>query len=207
MTNDPYLITTLEQLREQIGFPHAATAGKNLPTLDAEALKFIRRSPLIILATADAQGRLDTSPKGDDPGFVVATDERTLIIPDRPGNKLAYGHENILATGRVGLIFLAPNTAETLRVNGRAELTRDPALLEQLAARGKPAVLAVRVRVEECFFHCGKAFIRSRLWEPDTWESKQRISFGRQFAQRAGADAATADAIDQAIERDYRENL
>lgn len=205
--SDPYRIETLEQLREQIGHPHPATGTKNLPALDDEARRFIARSPLLVLATADAEGRLDTSPKGDEPGFVQVEDDRTLVIPDRPGNRLAYGHENIIATGRAGMIFVVPDTVETLRINGRAELTRDPALLERLAARGKPAVLAIRVHVEECFFHCGKAFIRSHLWEPGTWDARQRISFGRQYAQRAGADAAMAEAIDASIEQDYRENL
>lgn len=205
--NDPYRIETVERLREQIGFPNPATGTKNQPSLDDEARRFIARSPLLVLATADAQGRLDTSPKGDGPGFVLVEDEQTVVIPDRPGNRLAYGHENIIATGRVGIIFLVPDTVETLRINGRAELTRDPALLERLAARGKPAVLAIRVQVEECFFHCGKAFIRSRLWEPDSWGARQRVSFGRQYAQRMGADTATADAIDASIEQDYRENL
>ena len=205
--NDPHRITTLEQLRERVGLPHPATAGKVLTSLDAEARRFIARSPLIVLATTDDAGGLDTSPKGDDPGFVLVEDERTLVIPDRPGNKLAYGHENIIATGRVGILFLVPDTPETLRINGRAELTRDPALLERLAARGKPAVLATRIFVEECFFHCGKAFIRSRLWQPDSWPGQGKVSFGRMFAARAGGDAAMADAIDEAIAKDYRDNL
>jgi hypothetical protein len=205
--NDPHRITTLEQLREHVGFPHPATGAKVFPTIDTQARGFIGRSPLIVLATVDAGGRVDTSPKGDDPGFVLVEDENTLIVPDRPGNKLAYGHENILATGRIGMLFLVPDTPETLRVNGRAELTRDPALLARLAARGRAAVLATRVFVEECFFHCGKAFIRSRLWQPDTWPAQGKVSFGRMYAARAGGDDAMADAIDAAIATDYRDNL
>jgi PPOX class probable FMN-dependent enzyme len=204
---DPYRITSVEELRAEIGFPHPATEGKVLGSVDDEARAFIARSPLIVLATTDAEGRLDCSPKGDEPGFVLVADERTVIVPDRPGNRLAYGHQNIIESGRVGILFTVPNTAETLRINGRAELTRDPELLRRLAARNRPALLAIRVHVEECFFHCGKAFIRSRLWEPESWAARNRISFGKQYAKRVGADAATADAIDESIARDYRDNL
>jgi len=150
---------------------------------------------------------VDASPKGDAPGFVWVENEKTLVIPDRPGNKLAYGHVNILENSKVGVLFLIPGTPETLRVNGTAELTVDPELLEQLAARGKPAVLAIRVHVEECFFHCAKAFMRSKLWQPQAWPERQKISFGRMFAKVTGADETAAKAIDEAVEVDYRDNL
>jgi predicted pyridoxine 5'-phosphate oxidase superfamily flavin-nucleotide-binding protein len=129
---------------------------------------------------------------------------RTLVIPDRPGNKLVFGHLNILRNPHVGLIFMIPGTPETLRVNGRAELTRDPQLLKRLAARGRPAILATRVEIDECFFHCAKAFIRSNLWKPDRWGEKHRVSFGEMFG--AGNPDAVK-AIDNAIKTDYRDNL
>ncbi len=160
-----------------------------------------------MLSTCDAEGRLDASPKGDAPGFVVVEDEHTLVIPDRPGNKLVYGHLNSLANARVGLLFLVPGTPETLRVNGTAELTNDPELLERMAARGKPAVLAIRVHVEECFFHCPKAFLRSGLWSAETWPERQKISFGRMYTKFMGVDESAAAAIDEAIETDNRANL
>jgi PPOX class probable FMN-dependent enzyme len=197
----------VEELRAQIGHPHPATETKVLDAIDEDARAFIARAPLVVVATVDSAGRLDASPKGDEPGFVQVVDERTVVVPDRPGNKLAYGHRNIVETGRAGLLFIAPNTTETLRINGRAELTRDPALLAALAARGKQALIALRIHVEECFFHCGKAFIRSRLWEPAAWGPREKVSFGRMYARRTGADSATATAIDEAIEQDYRENL
>lgn len=141
---------------------------------------------------------------GDGPGFVLIEDERTFVIPDRPGNRLVFGLENILANPHVGVLFLIPGTPETLRINGTAEITRDPALLERLAARGKPAVLGIRVHIEECFFHCAKAFLRSQLWKPETWPERRRISFGKIMAAKLGADP---DQIDKAIEEDYRTNL
>jgi predicted pyridoxine 5'-phosphate oxidase superfamily flavin-nucleotide-binding protein len=114
---------------------------------------------------------------------------------------------NILKNSKVGVLFLIPGTAETLRVNGTAELTSDPELLERLAARGKPAVIAIRIHVEECFFHCAKAFIRSRLWQPETWPERQKISFGRMLAKRTGGDEKAAQEIDERVEADYRDNL
>ena len=102
---------------------------------------------------------------------------------------------------------MVPGTSETLRLNGRAELTSNPVALARLAARGRPAVLAIRVHVDECFFHCAKAFIRAQLWQPDTWPAREPISFGRMFAQQTGGDATVAAAIDARVAADYRDNL
>ena len=200
-------ISTIEELEEVVGSPHAQLQDKVLDIVDEFARSFIERSLLIVLGTADGQGRLDSSPKGDAPGFVSVIDEKTLLIPDRPGNKLAYGHRNILENPQISVLFLIPNTRETLRVNGRAELTADADILERLAARGKPATLATRVAVEECFFHCGKALIRSQLWQPESWDETYRVSFGKMYAARKGRDTEVAETIDEAIEVDYRENL
>ena len=129
-----------------------------------------------------------------------------MLIPDRPGNRMAYGHLNVIENPQVGLLLVIPNTSETLRINGKAELSADPAVLESLAARGKPAVLAIRVSVEECFFHCGKAFIRSGLWKPDEWGERHRISFGQMYAAKEGGGKEMADTLDELIEqirRDY----
>ncbi|MBW2385615.1 MAG: pyridoxamine 5'-phosphate oxidase family protein, partial [Deltaproteobacteria bacterium] len=176
-------------------------------TLDEFAIAFIERSPFLVLSTSNKDGLLDASPKGDGPGFVLVESDRSLVIPDRPGNGLAMGHLNVLENPRVGLLFLIPGTNETLRVNGCAELTRNPALLERLAARGKPAVLAIRVEIEECFFHCGKAFIRSNLWQPEQWGERHRVSFGNMIAKKIEADESVARKIDESIEEDYRTGL
>ncbi len=190
-----------------IGAEIPGLAEKNQPRLNQFAIDFIAKSPFLVLSTADGDGRIDASPKGDGPGFVLVEDERHLVIPDRPGNRLAYGHHNILANPRVGVLFMLPGTPETLRVNGKASLTADPGLLERLAARGKPAVLAIRVEVEEVFFHCAKAFLRGRVWKPESWGEKHEVSFGKMFAAQRNAPAETADAIDAAVEADYRDNL
>ena len=203
---DPHRITDVETLREMLGAPSPIAQSKVWPTLEPSAQAFIAHAPFAFLATADATGRVDVSPKGDQPGFVAIEDERTLLVPDRKGNKLVFGLQNILANPHVSLIFLIPGTRETLRVNGRAELTRDPAICARLTARGQPALLAIRVTVEECFFHCPKAFMRASLWEPETWQP-HRVSFGEIFAPKFGGDAAMARQIDEALEKDAKENL
>ncbi|MEM7217399.1 MAG: MSMEG_1061 family FMN-dependent PPOX-type flavoprotein [Pseudomonadota bacterium] len=202
-----YQIETEEQLREVVGAPHPELEAKVSDRLDEFAQAFIAASPFVVISTASSDGRQDASPKGDAPGFVTIADDRTLLIPDRPGNKLAYGHRNIIANPRIGLLFVIPQTSETLRVNGTAELTSDPEVLEALAARGKPAILATRVTVEESFFHCGKAFIRSDLWKPERWGERHRVSFGEMYRKRKGLDESVATAIDAGIETDYKQNL
>lgn len=204
---DPHAIETPEALREIIGEPMAGLGQKNLDRLYPEARDYIARAPFLVLATADAHGRMDASPKGDAPGFCLALDDRTLLVPERPGNKLAYGLTNILANPRVGLIFFVPGTPETVRVNGTATLTRDPAWMERLAARGRPASLAIRVHVEECFHHCAKAFLRSGLWKPEGWPERMKISFGKIAVNNLSVPDAAAEQIDGAVEQDYRENL
>jgi PPOX class probable FMN-dependent enzyme len=206
---DPHRIETVAQLREMISEPPQFMHDVKGKLILDEERAFIERSPLLLLASCSSDGRMDVSPKGDAPGFAIVEDERTLVIPDRPGNHLAYGHLNILSNPRVGLIFLVPGTPETVRVNGSAALTREPALLARLAARQRPAELATRVHVEECFFHCGKALLRSELWKPETWGQRMKVSFGEMFAKRSLKDPSpdVASAVDASIEKDYRENL
>ncbi len=206
-TTDPHQITSVEQLRERIGSPSELVPHKLWTELDESCMDFIKRSPFLLLATADAEGNQDVSPKGDGPGFVSIEDAHTLLIPDRAGNKLVFGLTNIIENSHIGLIFLLPGTPETMRVNGTAELTADPEVLERLSARGKPAVVAIRVHIKEVFYHCAKAFIRSQLWKPDTWEECLKISFGKILAAKMGGDAGMANKIDEFVEQDYRTNL
>ena len=200
-------IESVAALRSVLGEPHPITASKKTSVLTDEAIDFIARAPLVIMTTVSSDYGLDVSPKGDAPGFVQVFDEQTVLVPDRPGNKLADGHLNVLQTGRVGLIFFVPNARETLRLSGGASLTAEPELLENCAARGKPAVLVTRVSIETCFFHCGKALIRSDLWKPETWDVPTRVSFGRMLARANGGDDHLADTIDQNIADDYTNNL
>jgi PPOX class probable FMN-dependent enzyme len=206
----PHLIASVDELRSVVAPPNDAVLSKLGDELDAHARDFIAASPFLVMSTSSTDGRADASPKGDDPGFVLVEDEHTLVIPDRPGNNLAYGLVNIVENPHIGLLFVVPGTTETLRVNGRAELDRDPELLARLAARGKDAVLGIRVHVEEAFFHCGKAFIRSRLWKHQEWTDYRRVSFGQMYVDRhlpEGENGELVTMIDEAIELDYRENL
>jgi len=206
-TPGEYRITSIEQLRAMLGEPHPVACRKLLDALDDRAIDFVRRSPFLVLGTADTEGNQDVSPKGGEPGFVQVADNETLLVPDRKGNKLLFGLQNILANPRVGMIFMVPGTDETLRVNGKAELSADPALLERLSLRGVPAQLAIRVSVRECFFHCAKAFMRSQLWKPESWPQRIKFSWGEYLAAKAAMGTEAAEKIDQSVERDYKENL
>ena len=200
-TDDRHRITSLAELRARMGEAHPVTHQKVFDALDEQMSAFLQRSPFCLLATSDADGNLEVSPKGDGAGFVLIEDPRSLVVPDRKGNKLLYGLQNILANPHVALIFLVPGTEETLRVRGRAELSADPELLERLATRGQPALIAIRIAVERCFFHCPRAFLRADLWKPETWGERQRVSFGRQLAPKLGGDAELAARIDEGLEK------
>ena len=164
------LVTSEESLRAVVGGgPSEVARKKELAALDVHARAFIARSPFLLLGTAAADGRCDVSPKGDAPGFVRVLDDHHLVIPDRPGNKRLDGMRNILANPHVGLIFLVPGNDFTLRVNGRAAITQEPALLRTLAVQGKVPLLAIGVFVEEVFLHCARSFRRGKLWEQEAW--------------------------------------
>jgi PPOX class probable FMN-dependent enzyme len=206
MAND-YEISSIEELVGVLGEPHAMIKEKVMNHLDEPMVEFINRSPLLFLSTQDEAGLADVSPKGDAPGFVEVESSKQLLIPDRPGNKLAYGHKNILANNKVGLIFVVPNLRETLRVKGVARISRDPALLEKLAAKGKPALLCTCISVEETFFHCGKAMIRSKMWQPDSWGDSKNSLLVRQIVKGMSADEELAKVIESGLEQNYREEL
>lgn len=162
------VVATEQELRTIVPRPPNGTQDvKIIDHIDKHCRVWIERSPFLVMTTSDADGRLDCSPKGDPAGFVKVIDDKTLAIPDRPGNRRFDGFLNIFQTGRVGLIFFVPNRNETVRVNGTAQVVRDLPLRESMAIKGRVPELAVLVSVEEAFYHCGKAIIRSGLWAPD----------------------------------------
>ena len=164
------LVTSVDTLRTIVGGePSELARRKELPALDEHARALIARSPFLLLGTSSADGRCDVSPKGDAPGFVRVLDDRHLVIPDRPGNKRLDGMRNILSNPHVGIIFLVPGNDFTLRVNGRAVITRDPELLQSLEAQAKMPLVAIGVEVEEVFLHCARSFRRAALWDHATW--------------------------------------
>ncbi|MCW0214132.1 MAG: pyridoxamine 5'-phosphate oxidase family protein [Pseudonocardia sp.] len=158
-------ITSLAELVDVVGTPLPRIAQKERPVLDPLDVEWISRSPFLMLATSAVDGTCDVSPKGDPPGFVHVLDEHTLAVPERPGNKRVDGYRNVLSNPHVGLIFLVPGRNDTLRVNGRARLVRDAPYFDDMIVKGHRPVLALEVDVEEVFFHCAKAFLRSGLWK------------------------------------------
>lgn len=200
------MVRTVEDLRHLYGEPSERARLKALPKLDRHCRRFIELSPFLVIGTADASGSADCSPRGDAPGFVQILDDRTLAIPDRPGNNRADTLSNIIANPNVALIFFVPGINETLRVNGRARVVTDAALLDGMAVLGKLPRSAILVTVERAFLHCAKALIRSHLWDPDTRvERSVYPSLGKVLAdQIAGVDADVAEA---SIEQGYREKL
>jgi PPOX class probable FMN-dependent enzyme len=175
MTAFDDILTTEQELRALIGVPQARSVQKERRALDEHDRAFIACSPFLLMATSGANGRCDVSPKGDAPGFVQVLDERRLVIPERPGNKRLDGMLNMLSNPHIGLIFLVPGREETLRVNGRAWVARDPILLERCVAQSKVPLVAIGVEVEQCFLHCPKAFIRSRLWQQQSWPAADAL--------------------------------
>jgi hypothetical protein len=204
---DPHAITSHELLRSIIPEARKRTTTKIVTHLGKLERTFIERAPMVFISTADRDGKATVSPKGDAPGFVAIADERTLLIPERPGNGLAYGLSNMLDNPHIGLVFVIPGSTESFRVDGRAELTRDPELLRSFAARNKDALLVVRVRIERCFFHCSKAFLRSQLWEHASWPAPFKLSWGEWARQWYDVPPEAAAKVDAEIVRDERENL
>jgi len=161
------VLTTEEEIRAVIPGEFASQTGKIIDYIDALCRAWIERSTFLTMATVSARGQVDVSPKGDPAGFVKIVDDKTLAIPDRPGNHRWDSFRNIQETGRIGLVFLVPNRNEVVRVNGSAQVVRDLPLRETMAIKGRVPDFAVLVRVEEAFYHCGKAIIRSQLWSPE----------------------------------------
>ncbi|MFH8796153.1 MSMEG_1061 family FMN-dependent PPOX-type flavoprotein [Streptomyces sp. NPDC017941] len=154
------------EVRARLGAPDALVEAKILDRVDEHFRRFIAHSPFLTLATADAAGRADCSPRGDYPGFVKVLDEHTLALPDRPGNKLADSFRNLAENDGVGMCFFIPGMRETLRVNGSAYATDEPDVLARMHTEGREAELALVIEVAEAYFHCGRALVRSRLWDP-----------------------------------------
>jgi uncharacterized protein len=174
-TSERQRIADVATLRELVGTPSERAVRKQLAALDRHCRAFIARSPFLLLGTSGLDGRCDVSPKGDRPGFVLVLDERTLVIPDRPGNKRLDSLQNIVANPHVGLLFLIPGMDETLRVNGTAELVRDDELLERTAVDGKRPLLGIVVHIEETFLHCARSFLRAQLWDPEHFMARDEM--------------------------------
>jgi uncharacterized protein len=183
-------VRSAEQLRALYATPKERALRKQLDRLDVHCRRFIALSPMLVLASAGKTGMMDASPRGGDPGFVKVPDEKTLLIPDAPGNNRLDSFENILATGQVGLLFLIPGVDETLRVNGLAVLSRDEAHIDLCANERRRPKLVIQVTVGEAYLHCAKALMRSRLWSVETQVERTLLpTIGRMISDQTGSDA------------------
>ena len=200
-------IASLDDLRRIIPEPRPASRSKILDALDEQSIDFLKRCPFALIGTVSADGTLEVSPKGDEPGFIRMEDPRTLLIPERIGNNLAFGLTNMVTNGKIGMICLVPATGETLRISGTAEIYDDADLVASLSSLGKPALLATRVRIQHCYFHCARSIVRAKLWDPKAWPAPGRVSFGKIIAPRVGAGDDVAAQIDASVEGAYTTRL
>ncbi|WP_439897989.1 pyridoxamine 5'-phosphate oxidase family protein [Aquabacterium humicola] len=185
------MIDTPAALRALYAAPGERAVRKQIDHLDPHCRRFIALSPFLVLATSDSEHRLDASPRGGDPGFVKVSGERELLIPDAPGNNRLDSFDNILATGSVGLLFFIPGFDETLRVNGRARLSCDPAHVAACTSERRAPKLVVQVRVEAAYLHCAKAFMRSKLWDPASLVDRESMpTIGQMIADQSGMTTA-----------------
>ncbi|MER5702555.1 pyridoxamine 5'-phosphate oxidase family protein [Micromonospora sp. NPDC002296] len=191
-------ITSHEELRELLGTPNARAAAKERTVLHERDRQWLAASPFCLVATAGADGTCDVSPKGDPPGFALVLDDTTIAIPERPGNRRADGYRNILDNPHVGLLFLIPGRTDTLRINGRARLVRDAPFFDDMMVKGHRPILAIVVEIEQIFYHCAKAFLRSELWRPETWQPDALPSRARLIKEVEAPAESLAD-----LERHY----
>jgi PPOX class probable FMN-dependent enzyme len=185
-----------EELRRLLGEPSDLVRAKVGDRLNDLTRQFVDRSPFVLLATSAPDGTCDVSPRGDPAGFVRVLDEQTLLLPERPGNRLADSLRNILGNPKVGLLFVVPGVGDTLRVNGRAALVTDEDLLASSAVEGKVPKLGILVDVEEVFTHCSKAFLRSQLWDPSRFVERSELPSSGEIHRRRDPsfDAEAYDA-------------
>jgi PPOX class probable FMN-dependent enzyme len=203
-----YDVTSVADLRAVVGEPLPRTITKETPTLDERATAFIGTSPFLVLATGSPDGSSDASPKGGPPGFVRVLDEQRLLVPEFPGNRRLDGVQNLVERPGVGLLFIVPGITETLRVNGIGRLTRDPELCALCATDGKPPWFVLDVEVRQVFSHCSKAFLRSGLWNPESWaDPAEVVSPSKTIAVRASDEGRPEQDVRREIDESYRPGL
>jgi uncharacterized protein len=211
MPDDAFLIKDEAALRALFPATHPIALIKSLDHLDKHALAFVARSPFLCIGTQSAMGTADVSPRGDPCGFVQVLDDKTLLIPDRPGNNRLDTLSNIIANPQVGLLFMIPGFDDTLRINGTARITRDPALLARLTVNDRTPTVAIMVSVQEVFLHCAKAFRRSKLWDPAARQDRSALpSLVTMILDQTSVAPTDPEEIrknDEALEADYQTSM
>lgn len=199
-------IDTLDALRRLYAQPQERAVKKEIPALDVHCRRFIALSPFVVVATGSAAHELDASPRGGEPGFVKVTADGELLIPDAPGNNRLDSLENIVATGRVGLLFLIPGIDETLRVNGRAQLSQAPAHIAACTTERRAPKLVIQVAVTAAYLHCAKAFLRSKLWKQAAQVDRSVLpTAGQMISDQTGIHVASETR--EEMERRYEKDL
>ncbi len=194
-------------VRQKIGEPNPVASKKIYSFLNERMAHFISSSPLMMLSTVDSEGFPTISPKGDEAGFVQVVDQNTLLIPELRGNKLAFSLANIIDQNKVALIFMVPGTVESLRVHGTCRLLKDDQICRSLGSKSHNALLVMEVKVTNAYFHCGKAFLRSKTWQPDSWSEKIKISFGQEIANNTGESSEYISDFDAGVKARYITDL
>lgn len=200
------MLTTLDQLETLYGLPHERALRKEIAFLNEDYQAMVNASPLVIVSSSGADG-LDGSPRGDVPGFVRIIDERTLAIPDRPGNNRLDTLRNLIVDPRIALLFIIPGIGETLRVNGRAQISIEPELLQSFAVNGKQARSVIVVQVEAAYFHCSKAFVRSDCWNPDKHVERSTLPSAGAIHKRLNDGQFDAEAYDREMPARVKDSL
>jgi PPOX class probable FMN-dependent enzyme len=195
-----------DELRALLGVPTPAAAAKERSKLDEYDRQWLACSPFCLVATSSADGTCDVSPKGDPPGFTLVLDDTTIAIPERPGNKRGDGFRNVLSNPHIGVIYLVPGRTDTLRINGRARLVRDAPFFDEMTIKGHRPVLAVVVQIEQIFYHCAKAFLRSQLWQPDSWRPDS-LPTRAQISHRLERQSEPLTALEEYYGPTYAERL
>lgn len=205
------IVTSESGLREIYGHAQGLAVTKSRPNIDKYARQFIEMSPFLVISTANADGKADVSPRGDPPGFVQIIDDRTLLIPDRPGNNRLDTMANIIHNPNVAALFFIPGFEDTLRLNGRARITDDGELLKHCVVNGKQPKVGILIAVDEVFMHCAKALKRSKLWQADYRQDRSQMpSIARIIMDQTcvtGVDETAACKADTDVESDYKSGL
>ena len=206
MNEDLISVRTATELRDILGPVSERARTKSRSTLHAIDRQWLAASPFCLMSTSDADGSCDVSPKGDPPGFTLVLDDTTIVVPERLGNRRADSFHNILENGHVGFIYFVPGRVDTLRINGRAQLLRDAPFFEHLIVNGHRPSLALLVNIDEIFFHCSKAFLRSDLWDPKTWDPTQ-VPSRPCIARTLENTEATLEELEVYYGEQYRKGL
>ncbi|MFE8698886.1 pyridoxamine 5'-phosphate oxidase family protein [Cytobacillus sp. FJAT-53684] len=202
------IVTSEDELRSLLGTPGKTAANKTIHHLDVHCKEFISKSPIVFISTSDTTGQCDTSPRGDEPGFIHIIDDHHFVIPERPGNKRMDSLRNIVANPHIGLLFVIPGLEETLRINGTAQIIKDADILEKMTSHGKTPLLGIAIKAEECYIHCAKAFKRSKLWQPDSWLQQSALPYPPKIlADHINMPDINSETIKAALEESYSKRL